>query len=988
MGANPDAIRWFDRPGAALLPYASLLNARDQRGSPLKAVVAVYEWQALPLIFIVDGQELGTDRNRLSALRTLLSLRGDAPYLGVLFAGRLDVYILALGGTPARNRVDLSLREVEKKQTFAKLANIRPSVGARQRGWVSDVVLRLLTKSIDDLAATGLHQNDAISLVGRALFARFLVDRSLLAGPEVGLEDPAHLFDTPAQIGATNRWLDKTFNGDLLPVDRKIVAGLKVEQCFVLGNILRKAPNGEYLLGWKERWDNLDFAHIPVGVLSQAYEQHLMVHAKKRRKREGGFYTPTQIAQLIVSATLRAVDREKPNRQPRLLDPAVGAGVFLIIAFRELIARQWLLTGRRPTTKQIRTILYTQLVGFDVNEAALRFTALGLYLAAIELDPDPRPVGKLVFENLRDRVLFRVGDPDDDTAPDLGSLGPRVGSEHDGAYDIVLGNPPWSSGTRLPEWQSVVEMVAEVARERLPDQPSPPLPNEVLDLPFVWRAMRWARPDGQIAFALHGRLLFQQAEGMDRARAALFSCLDVTSIINGADLRQTKVWPSVSAPFCMLFARNQPPPKAHSFRFLSPKIERDLNDAGVMRVDAVHSDIVSTTDVSSRPYIFKSLYRGSNADLSILDRLLNTDTTTLSEYWSGNGHSHGNGYQMLRPSSRYRKVDGVDADRPGVDASYLHDLREFPIAQSISVLVDAKKLPKFRIERIHDRRPHELFEGPLLLIKKTPPAEHQRISLTIVDGDAVFNETFYGYSAANMVDGSLLPYLVVMLGSRIAMWLALVTSGEFGVERDVIEKTTIDAIPLPRWERVSASDRKKVATIFDGLKEGSTAALNQADRLAQKLYGLTDRDREVIEDTLAFNLPYARTKLNAQAAVRPQDIEKFRSILDEELRPLEQRFKVKVGTFTVGVERNAVWQAIGIHLTRRKADVPRTIPNFEQLLDVADNLAATEITLEVGDHSLVIARLNQRRYWTRTQARLAAQQLFWSHIPALMERAS
>lgn len=129
------------------------------------------------------------------------------------------------------------------------------------------------------------------------------------------------------------------------------------------------------------------------------------------------------------------------------------------------------------------------------------------------------PVRKLKFRNLRGNVLYKVGANKDDK---LGSLGPGVGSEHRGKYDLVIGNPPWSSGTGLPGWRFVEDKVAEIAASRVPlAWGRPKLPNEGLDLPFVWRAMEWAKRDGQIAFALHARLLFQQGDGMREARRAL-----------------------------------------------------------------------------------------------------------------------------------------------------------------------------------------------------------------------------------------------------------------------------------------------------------------------------------------------------------------------------------------------------------------------------------------------------------------------------------
>ncbi len=74
----------------------------------------------------------------------------------------------------------------------------------------------------------------------------------------------------------------------------------------------------------------------------------------------------------------------------RVLDPACGAGVFLVLAFRRIYPEFWRQAkGRRgPGTEAIRWILENELVGFDISEEALKLAArLSLYLTAVELDP-------------------------------------------------------------------------------------------------------------------------------------------------------------------------------------------------------------------------------------------------------------------------------------------------------------------------------------------------------------------------------------------------------------------------------------------------------------------------------------------------------------------------------------------------------------------------------------------------------------------------
>ena len=284
-----------------------------------------------------------------------------------------------------------------------------------------------------------------------------------------------------------------------------------------VGDVLRRAPDGQLYLGWEAKWGNLDFAHIPVGVLSQAYELHLRSHAPSRQRREGGYYTPRTIAGLMVRASFGALERQCNTRNARILDPATGGGIFLLTAFRELVAAHWRADGRRPDTEALRAILYGQLVGFDINEEALRFAALGLYLMSIELDPNPRPVDRLRFRNLRGTVLHRVKADDEREGASLGSLGPSVGPEHVGRYDLVIGNPPWASGTQLANWEMCAPMVAAWRGEEC-FQPQIHIAERRARPPFCGVPMEWRSPKGK-TLALHARGTLVQGNGMPGRQA-------------------------------------------------------------------------------------------------------------------------------------------------------------------------------------------------------------------------------------------------------------------------------------------------------------------------------------------------------------------------------------------------------------------------------------------------------------------------------------
>ena len=378
----------------------------------LEGVVEVSGKAALYVVRSSVPAPRGAEASIVQLMRSL-ACRADAGHLAVVRPGTMTVYRVGFYAEGQTLSVDAVI-DGEDPLSVRKLLN-----GARERTpqeranriWLDDLLFDLLTKAADGLrdAVMGstLSEGEVLSLIGRALFTRFLVDRGIVKPHEVdkiavGTQRPENLFGTVDALVSTFEWLDRTFNGDLLDLGTKdyrgYLSGLgqaSEKVCSTLSNIMARSADGQLSLDW----DGLRFEHIPVDVLSQVYEHFAHRFMPENAHATSIHYTPRDIAELLVDGVFAATPAAK-RHLARVLDPAAGAGVFLVLAFRRLVAERWQHTGRRPQRAAIRKILSEQLCGLDINPTSVKVAALSLYLASLELDPQPQPLSDLKFERL------------------------------------------------------------------------------------------------------------------------------------------------------------------------------------------------------------------------------------------------------------------------------------------------------------------------------------------------------------------------------------------------------------------------------------------------------------------------------------------------------------------------------------------------------------------------------------------------------------
>lgn len=983
-------VRPFDRGASPeLLDYLDLVEPR--RDHPLLPQ-GVAESRGRPLLFFIDetspaaGPSTTPDtyEKNLGDLRRLLASRGDRAYLARVLPGELRVVPVSLEHKTPKWEV---YREgTGRAATFFTRLTEGQYDGPgepRESDFVFSKMFELLKHAADELASK-LSRADVLSLVGRALFFRFLFDRQVIKNEDTANISPTannirSCFDSAEAATATCRWLDVTFNGDFLPLtnsgDRVFfdsIAETTNNEVFThLGAIIQGGrPTAAATYQLPLDWGDFDFAHVPVGLLSQVYEAFCWRWEDVAAREASVYYTPRHIAATLVGEVFDSL----PNASlARTLDPACGAGIFLVLAFRRLYYERWRSTGRRPDTKAIRKMLMGQLCGFDISDAALKLSALSLYLTAIELDPEPIPPEKLKFDELRNTVLFDFRRPGDREGLVIGSLGPHVADRFDHQFDLVLSNPPWTSiPSRQPQLVAEFERSSQevISRRSVPAARKYRNPDNSPDLPFLWKATEWCKPEGRIAMALPARILLKQEEIPRYARETLFQFIEVTGIINGSNLSDTKVWPYMQQPFMLFFARNKRPQPNTTAHFITPYCELRLNRKGYMRIDAESAQPVEIAATLEEPWLWKALSVGTSLDVDVVRRVRGNNFPGLMQYWKDD--------LRLANSTGYK----IEPDQKQEDASFLHDLPKFDSAGQFRFLVKPELLDKFTRPTLTRPRKREVYAAPLLLVKESPGARRENGWALLSLQDIAFDQSFYGYSAAGFDESELLVrYLQLFVHSIIWLHYALMTSPKLGAERRTIYKSDLDECPIVPFDRLTNSQREQVEALSRRLTGEELEVFAEIDSFFSRLYGLSELDLEVMRDTLEVCLPYRESRERASAPPKPDECEFFRQRLEDLLKPF---FNV------VGKEsRVELWQpddrdlASGapygmLLVSETGRAIKAQMDLFDRVLALSTETGTTRIFITLED-GLVVGILNQYRYWTPSRARLLAAEILRHH---------
>ena len=718
-----------------------------------------------------------------------------------------------------------------------------------RRSGVDSRLLASLAHLERGLVDDGLRVDDAQGLIGRSIFAKYLVDRGIVADdrPEE-LCDHGTLQEALRDRAATERlfdWLRETFNGDMFPPS--VVPRAKHRERiarFFEGD----APDGQMSL-FPYRFDV-----IPSELISAVYEQ--FVHSASRSLDDGVAAASTDVYYTPLAAVSLVLDEiaEGLTGHETVLDLTCGSGVFLVEALRRLVELKC--RDGVSIREAVAQTLYSQVFGMDLSDAAIRVASFSLYLAALELAPDLRP-----FKPLVDKTLF-VGDARKIET----TRNRRTALTPDGAcrkFDVIVGNPPWSFQGRAG---------TAGRRETMADTPRSPRGRS---LDFVEAARLFAHDRTRLGMILSATPFFSHTKGRDAAQRLVESLSPVTLV----DLSQHASWlfPRANMPAMALLARGRLRDKKKMTLVQAPW---SLSGGRSHTLDIAPGD-VATLHIGSwkrHPALFKATFFGRLHDLLLLDDLAEKQKPLED--------------RLAAIESGIER--GLTSGNTSRDAT---SLRGLPLLenQHLGRFDVPADLPEFGDVRAERPRERSIYRAPLVILHGSMHSSPRPI-VAVSERDVVFTQAYFGASLQNKhADVALL--VAGILSSAVASWYFIMAASSFGLRKRRLLLSDVRSMPAPDLERAAGTDAGRRVVRMTRAFHGRTATekdLAALDDAVCDVYELRQAERWVVRDGLfraSWQWDEERHKAvrHADVAQLRQYAETFVSAFDSWLRAANER---------------------------------------------------------------------------------------------------
>ena len=567
--------------------------------------------------------------------------------------------LLAVANSVAEVQTTLAAYHRERIETGAVFGEerFRNSLSRSDRALIRDLKtvrhqLAEITTKAPQPKLCHLH-----SLIGRAIFIRYLEDREILTPEYFARVAMQHtgwqriLEEIPTRPALDPRFIDlcfprvlkdkeftyalfeqlaTDFNGDIFPIDdteRDTIHQMHLDR--LRGFLTGSTSDQINLFFFAYRFDV-----IPIELISTIYEEFYNERVDKYRNR-GSHYTPPSLVEYVLAQTLTP---SVLAARPRVIDPACGSGIFLVESFRRMVrhlrAQQ---NGRRVSRPQLRKLLRDQISGIDINEEAVRVAAFSLYLAFLhyqeprEINDERRlPYLKWVTDDERRRrerslpgaqfydVLLHANSFEVVDEKILPQAAKRFG---EGCATVVVGNPPWGSPKKNdPEARRAMQAVEAWCNARR----GRPIGDRELSQAFLHLTNALLKEGGAAGLLVSSGVLFKRHKNSRKFREVWLRSVRLKSVVNFGHVRHVffsgfqRTASGVSPFISLVLEKSANLQTDNHFQYWSAKRTAVVENVGSVVLNRGDMHWLSQQDCLEYEKLWKIYWWGGHRDVALL----------------------------------------------------------------------------------------------------------------------------------------------------------------------------------------------------------------------------------------------------------------------------------------------------------------------------------------------------------------------------------
>ncbi|MDB5089379.1 MAG: Adenine-specific methyltransferase Eco57IA [Mucilaginibacter sp.] len=448
--------------------------------------------------------------------------------------------------------------------------------------------------------------------------------------------------------------IDKGFNGNIFYWDEEEKLILQNLNLSLLADLLdtNRTLSDQLEMNFPD-WRYFEFKYIPVELISRLYEEFL----GSDKKEKGLYYTPSHLAKLLVDECLPLKKYEDIDLDNyRILDPACGSGIFLVIAFKRLV-QIWRLQNNMqpPPLSKLKKILLN-IYGIDKEEQAVRLASFSLCLALCnELNPIDI-INNLKFSDLRQSNLIQSD----------------FFTEHilkQKKFDLIIGNPPFNRGAIKDYEQTWI-----LGEEKIK------IPQGQIALKFLSESLSCLNKKGLLCLIIKSSGLLYNSTS-ESYKKLLFSKLNVIQFLDFTALARNKsLWDNgADVATAAIFLRNEEPNFSNNILHLTFRRTKATKERIVFEIDDYDLHFVNRHTAIENNAVWKNNLLGGGRIKSIVEKA--QSLSTFNQYLLDNDCVVGEGYIIgtkgtLTPEYIYNlpTIPTEAISENGIDYTQLHPI--------------------------------------------------------------------------------------------------------------------------------------------------------------------------------------------------------------------------------------------------------------------------------------------------------------------------